>query len=126
MSRELTRPLPRTWWLTRPAYTRFMIRELTSVVVFAYALLLIWVLWSAAGTGSFSALFGFLTSPTSVVLHGLVLGLALYHTVTWIALTPKVMVLWRDDEQIDPALITAATAVSFLLLSGGVAWLVLR
>jgi fumarate reductase subunit C len=126
MSRELTRPLPRTWWLARAAYTRFMVRELTSVAVFAYTLVLIWALWSAGDGGSFSTFFSFLHSPWSVMLHILVLGLALYHTVTWIALTPKVLVLWRDDEQVDPRLIIGANALLFLLLSGVVAWVVLR
>lgn len=125
MSRELTRPLPRTWWLKKTSYLRFMIRELTSLAVFAYALLLIVALWSAGGDPSFSTFYDFLNSPVSVSLHVVVLGLALYHTGTWIALTPKVMVLWRDDEQVDPDVIAGVTAILFLLVTGGVLWLTL-
>jgi fumarate reductase subunit C len=125
MTRELTRPLPRTWWLTTAPYLRFMIRELTSVVVFAYTLLIIWALWSVADSNSFSVFLGFLTSPVSVGLHVVVLVLALYHTWTWIALTPKVMVLWKDDDRVEPDLIAGLTAVAFLAISGVVVWLVL-
>jgi fumarate reductase subunit C len=125
MTKELTRPLPRTWWLRKAPYFQFMIRELTSLVVFAYALVLIWGLWSAAGTGAFSGLHDFLSSPLSVWLHAVALVLALYHTGTWIALTPKVIVLWRDDEQVDPDFIAGVNAILFLVLSGALLWLVL-
>jgi fumarate reductase subunit C len=125
MTKELTRPMPRTWWLRKAPYFQFMIRELTSVAVFAYTLLLIWVLWTAADAGSFSAFHDFLRSPLSVWLHVVVLLLALYHTGTWIALTPKVMVLWRDDEQVEPDFIAGVTSILFLLVSGVLVWLVL-
>ncbi|HUF15117.1 MAG TPA: fumarate reductase subunit C [Acidimicrobiia bacterium] len=125
MTKELVRPLPRTWWLRKTPYFQFMIRELTSLVVFAYTLVLIWGLWSAAGTEAFSRLYDFLSSPLSVWLHAVALVLALYHTGTWIALTPKVIVLWRDDEQVDPDFIAGVNAILFLVLSGALVWLVL-
>jgi fumarate reductase subunit C len=125
MTKQLTRPMPRTWWLRKAPYFQFMIRELTSVAVFAYALLLIWVLWTATDAGSFSEFYDFLRSPSSVWLHAVVLLLALYHTGTWIALTPKVMVLWRDDEQVEPDFIAGVTGILFLLVSGVLVWLVL-
>lgn len=125
MTKELTHPLPRTWWLKKAPYFWFMIRELTSVAVLAYALLLIWVLWSAGDSASFSALNMFLSSSLSISLHVVVMVLILYHTGTWIALTPKVMVLWREDEQVDPNLIAGATLIVFLVVTGAVVWLVL-
>ena len=125
MTTELTRPLPRSWWLQKGAYFQFMIRELTSLAVLAYTLLIVWALWSAAASEAFSTFFDFLKTPLSVWLHMVVLTLALYHTGTWIALTPKVMVLWRDDEQVDPDVIAGANGILFLAISTGVLWLVL-
>jgi len=124
MTKQLTRPLPRTWWLRKAPYLKFMIRELTSVAVFAYTLLLIWALWSAADAGSFLGFYDFLRTPLSVWLHAVVLLLALYHTGTWIALTPKVMVLWRDDEQVEPDFIAGVNGILFLFVSGVLVWLV--
>lgn len=125
MSRELTRPLPRTWWLRKAPYFQFMIRELTSLAVFAYTLLLIWALFAAGGQSTFAAFYEFLESPLSVWLHGLVLVLALFHTGTWIALTPKVMVLWQDDEPVDPQFVAGLNGALFLVITGGVLWLTL-
>lgn len=124
MTKQLTRPLPRTWWLRKAPYLKFMIRELTSVAVFAYTLLLIWALWSAADAGSFLGFYDFLRTPLCVWLHAVVLLLALYHTGTWIALTPKVMVLWRDDEQVEPDFIAGVNGILFLFVSGVLVWLV--
>jgi fumarate reductase subunit C len=125
MTTELTRPLPRNWWLQKVAYFQFMIRELTSLAVLAYTLLIVWALWSAADKETFLTFFDFLATPLSVWLHMVVLVLALYHTGTWIALTPKVMVLWQDDEQVDPNVIAGANGILFLAISGLVLWLVL-
>lgn len=125
MTRELSKPLPRNWWLKKAAYFQFMMRELTSVAIFAYTLLVIWALWSAAEVGAFSTFYTFLSGSLSVWLHMVILGLALYHTGTWIALTPKVTVLWKDDERVDPDLIAGATSILFLMISGAVIWLVL-
>ena len=125
MTQELRRPLPRSWWLRKAPYFQFMMRELTSLAVLVYALLLIWALWSAADDGTFSSLFAYLQTPLSVWWHVVVLVLALYHTGTWIALTPKVMVLWRDDERVDPDVIAGANGILFLAVSGVVLWLVL-
>ena len=126
MTRELNRPLPRNWWLKKAAYFQFMMRELTSLAVFAYALLVIWALWSAADAEAFSTFYTFLSSSLSVWLHVAILTLALYHTGTWIALTPKVMVLWRDDERVDADVIAGTTSILFLMISGAVMWLVFR
>ena len=125
MTRELSRPLPRNWWLKKAAYFQFMMRELTSVAVLAYALLVIWALWSAADAGAFSRFYTFLSSSLSVWLHLVILVLALFHTGTWIALTPKVTVLWRGDERVDPDLIAGVTSILFLIVSGTVIWLAL-
>lgn len=125
MSRELTRPLPRTWWLRSGPYFQFMVRELTSLAVLAYAGLVVWALWAAGDRTAFSAFYEALSSPLSVWLHAVALALSLYHTGTWIALTPKVLVLWRDDERIDPDLIAGLNGVLFVAVTGAVLWLAL-
>lgn len=123
MTRQLHRPLPRSWWLRKPAYFQFMVRELTSLGVAAYAGLMIWAL--LASSGDLGGFWDFLNSPLSVWLHMALLVLAFFHTGTWIALTPKVLVVWREDERLEPDVIAGANAVLFLAISGALIWLVL-
>ena len=121
----LERSLPRSWWLKRPGYFWFMVRELTSLAVFAYAVLLILALRSIGNGDSFAAFYEALSSPVSVWAHGAILLLALFHTGTWIALTPKVLVLWNNDEPVEPDVVAGANGILFLAVSGLLLWLVM-
>ncbi len=126
MDRQYVRPFPRTWWLQKWTYLGFMIRELTSIFVAGYAVFLLVILWRADNPSSFSGVFDALNSPVSVVVHVITLAVVLFHTVTWINLTPKVLVVFRGDEQISPTLIAALNYIAWLVLSGLIAWLALR
>jgi fumarate reductase subunit C len=103
-----------------------MVRELTSLAVLAYTGLMTWALFaSSGGAAGFSGFLDFLGSPLSVWIHMIVLVLALFHTGTWIALTPKVLVLWHDDERVEPDVIAGVNAILFLAITGVVLWLVM-
>lgn len=125
MVRQYTQPLPRFWWLQKANYFSFMVRELTSLAVFAYAVFLVLLMWQAADKVSFSALYDALAGPWSIAIHLVILVLALFHTGTWIALTPKVLVLWRGDERVDPDFVAGVNGIGWLAISGLVIWLVL-
>ena len=125
MTPELLHPLPKTWWLRKQSYLLFVIRELTSLAVFSYAILIITAMWKATDDSSFTTFFEFLMSTTSVLIHIGLLILAIVHTFTWIALTPKVMVVWQDDERVEPDVIAGANGILFLVISGVVLWVVL-
>ena len=125
MPTQYVRPLPRLWWLQKANYFSFMVRELTSLAVFAYAAFMVLLMWQAVDEGSFSALYETLRSPWSISFHALAMVLALFHTGTWIALTPKVLVLWRDDERVDPDFVAGVNGIGWLVVSGLVIWLVL-
>ncbi len=126
IDRHYVRKLPATWWLRKPTYLLFMLRELTAVFVVAYAIFLMVTIGRSDEVGSFAGLFDALDSPLGLVVHLIVLAVLLFHTITWINLTPKVVVLFRDDEQVDPRLVAGANYVGWVVASVVVAWLVLR
>jgi fumarate reductase subunit C len=123
-SKELIRTMSPTWWLKNPAYTRFMIRDFTSVFIAGYCVFLIVLLYRAnQDVASFQAFYGSLRSPLSIVLHLIALLFAVYHSVTFFNLTPRVMVVYRGDERVPDATIATthyvlwfvATVVLFAL-----------
>jgi fumarate reductase subunit C len=126
MPEEYVRPLPKSWWLRKPTYFAFMVRELTSVFVAGYAVFLLVLVRWAADLEAFGRFFRALRSPWSVALHLVGLAMVLFHTITWINLTPKVLVLWRGEERVSPALIAASNYLAWLVVSGVVAWVALR
>jgi fumarate reductase subunit C len=121
---EYHRPMPATWWLHNTHLTLFMIRELTSVFVAGYAVFLMVMLYRyGQGRQAFHAFFETLKSPWSIALHLVVLAFVLFHAITWLNLTPKVVIVWRGEEKVPPAAIAGAHYGLWLVLSLAVFWL---
>ncbi len=100
LTKEYIRPMPATWWLKNPAYTKFILRELSSVFIAAYCVFLMVLLYRSKDAGSFSALYEALKSPLSVVLHLIVLLFAVYNSVTAMHAAPRIVKLYKGDEQV--------------------------
>ena len=97
----------------------FMIRELTCVFVAGYAVFLMVLLYQAGrGPEAFRDFYhSVLLHPLSIVLHLIVLAFVVFHSVTWLNLTPKVMIVWRGEEKVPPAAIAGGHYVLWLVLS---------
>ena len=117
--KDYVRTVPSTWWLKKKTYVLFMVRELTCVAVGAYALFLLALAWRAGDANAFEAL---LRSPLLIGLQIAALPLALFHSITWINLTPKVMVIFRGEEKVSPALIAGVNYLGWVVISGIVFW----
>jgi fumarate reductase subunit C len=123
-TKEYVRPIPSTWWLHNHHLTLFMVRELTSVFVAGYAVFLMVMLYRAGqGREAFHGFYEALKSPVSIVLHLIVLAFVLFHAVTWLNLTPKVVIVWRGEEKVPPAVIAGAHYVLWLIVSVLVWWI---
>jgi fumarate reductase subunit C len=109
MPKPYIRKVPAAWWLKKSAYFYFMLRELTAVVMAAYCVLLLVMLWCLKqGSVQYANLLDLLQTPWSIALHFLACVAALYHTYTWFALAPKVLVIRLGEEKVPPGLLIAA------------------
>ena len=123
-------PLPRqksnTWWNQRWAYRIVLLRELSSVAVAAYVvLLLLLVSQVREGEGAFSSHVDVLTSPLLWIVHLVILAFAQLHSSTWFALTPKALPLKLGGRRVPDALITAGAYGAWLAVSAVVLVIVL-
>jgi fumarate reductase subunit C len=125
-AKEYVRPLPRTWWLRKGTWFLFMMRELSSVFVLGYAVFLMVLVARAGDAAVFQQFVQGLHSPWSIGFHLVVLAMVLFHAITWIGLTPTVLVLWRGEKRVNPRLIAAVNYIGWLAVSAAVAWMVLR
>ena len=114
-----------TWWLERPTWILFMVRELTALFIGGYALMLLIMVKKANNPTALADCVESLKSPLWVVLHLITLGMVVYHTVTWFQLTPQAMPVWRGEEKVSPSLIIASNYVAWVVVSGVVAWFAL-
>lgn len=125
--RSYHRPLPLLWWLRTPAYLRFVIRELTSVFIAVYLVLfLILLLRMEAGPAAYGAYLRWLAAPAVVGFHVIALAAALYHSITWLNLTPLALVVRVGGRRLPPSAIIALNVAAWLLISLLLAWLILR
>ena len=117
-TKEYHRPMPATWWLHNRYLLMFMIRELTCLFVAGYAVFLLVMLYRhRQGPEAFHGWFETLKSSGSIALHLIALVFVLYHAVTWFNLTPKVVIIWRGEEKVPPAVIAGAHYALWLVVS---------
>ncbi len=120
-NKDYIRPMPLTWWLTRKTYVLFMVREATCVFVGGYALFLLVLAMRRDDLQAFAAL---LESPILIALQIIALLMVVYHSITWLNLTPKVMVVFRGDERVSETLIAGANYVVWAVVSIVILWIV--
>lgn len=125
-ARPYVRTVPRNWWLRKPAYRRYMLRELTCVLIGAWSgWLAFGMLALARGAQAWQGYLDGLASPAGIVFQLLVLAGALYHSVSWFSLAPRTMPLRLGGKPVPAAWITlahyaAAALAAFVLLLLGV------
>ena len=121
-------PLPSTWFLQRPGYRLFMLREMTSVFLAAYLVfLLVWLYRLGQGPEAFEAMIQAARHPLSIALHLIALAGALYHSITWFNLTPKIMPMYFGEDRVPD--LWAAIFMGYLpwaVVTAGILWAVLR
>jgi len=108
-------PVKATWWLARPAYIKFMVRELTSLFIAGYAAFLVVLMAKADDVAAFQSIMDALKTPVSILLHLIVLGFALFHSITFFNLTPRVLVVQRGEDRLADAAIAGAHYAMWLV-----------
>jgi len=118
------RPLGRyTWWAQQRRYIRYMLREVSSLFIGIFSIVLVCGLYRLSqGEAEFNSWRETLWN-NGFVLSIIVLLFALYHSVSWFSVTPKAMPLTFSGKRIAPEIIIAAHWLLWLLSSVFV-WLV--
>jgi fumarate reductase subunit C len=117
------RRMPIFWWLGKGAYTKFIVRELTSLGVAYTALLLLALAWSLGrGAESYQALLNWLARPWVLALNILAFLALLFHTVTWLNLAPKALVLKVGGRRLSDRAVIAAHYLAWIAASALVVW----
>ena len=115
------------WWLKDRAYTKFVLREMTSVFVAFFAMLYLWQLRAVAeGPDAYARFMARLKTPPFLILDAVALLFVLFHTVTWFNLTPTAMVVRVKGKRVPDRIVAGSNYVVWVILSGIVAWIFTR
>jgi len=121
MRRPYVRPMT-GWWRRDPFFVRYMWREATALAVAAYAMVLLFGVWSLSqGEAAFNAWLQALQSAPAIALHLVLLAAMVYHTLSWFEIMPKTMpMLFVRGQRVAPRTITriglAAAALASIAL----------
>ena len=120
------RPVPAAWWLKKRVYFLFILRELTSVFIAIYLILLFLLLYRLSnGQESYENYLSFLAAPGMIAFHALALIAALYHTFTWFRLVPNIQVIRIGENRVPAIAIVAPLFIGWIVISAIIAWIVL-
>lgn len=115
------------WWLGRWPYLRFILRELSSIAVaLAVLLTLLQIRALLAGPQAYARFQQTLRSPIVVLFSVVAFFFVLFHSITWFNLGPKAMAVRVRGKRIPDLFLAAPNYVVWAVVSGVVAWLVLR
>jgi fumarate reductase subunit C len=111
------------WWLESWRYTRFVLRELTSLCVAWTSLVLIGLAWAVQGGSAALASFAaWIDSPWVAAINVLALGGLIFHSVTWFALAPRAMAARLGDRRVPDGVIVAVNLAAWVVVSAALVW----
>lgn len=112
------------WWLESWRYTRFVVRELTSVCV-AWTALVLMAYVGAAGLGAeaLATFVSWMGAPWLVAWHVVVLAGLVYHSVSWFSLAPSAMVVRVGGRRVPASLIVGGNVAAWVVVSAALLWL---
>ena len=115
------------WWLWRWAYLKFILRELSSVFVAYFVVLILLQLHALRqGPEAYAAFQAWLKTPWVLALNAISLVFVLFHTITWFNLAPRAMVVRMRGKRMPDRWVAGSNYVAWLVVSVVAAWLVLR
>ena len=115
------------WWLKKGSYAAFMLRELTSVSVAFFAVVLLWQVRAVVeGPEAYARVMARLQTPLFLALDVFAFLLILFHMVTWFNAAPAAMVVRVRGKRVADWVLAGSNYVAWVLLSIVVAAILLR
>ena len=110
--------LPPTWWLKKPAYLLFMLRELSSVFIAVFLVVfLVQIYQLTKGPAAYAAFVQQLRSPGWIFFHIVTLVFAVLHSVTWFQSTAIVMPLRLGEHEVPRRMVFALNIGAWVAVS---------
>lgn len=117
---------PIFWWVHKWVHAKFILRELTSVAVAFYGLVLLFQIRALTqGPEAYADFLAWLQTPISIILHAVAFLSVLFHCITWFNLAPRALVVRIGKKRIPDAVIAASNYVAWVVVSVAIVWLML-
>ena len=116
--------IPIFWWVMQRSYMKFIMRELTSVLVTYASLLLLAQVWVLGREPeAYQRFQALLAHPLTLGFHVLVLAGLLFHTVTWLNLAPRALAVRLGGRRVSKKTVLVAHYLGWAAASALILWL---
>jgi len=118
--------MPIFWWVRKWVHARFVLRELTSLSVAFYALVLLFHIRALSqGPEAYASFSAWLRTPGFIVLHAIAFLFVIFHSVTWFNLAQKALVIRVGKTRIPGSVIVGVNYFAWAVFSLAMAWMIL-
>jgi fumarate reductase subunit C len=115
------------WWLGRPSYLVFILRELSSFFVAWFVVFtLLQIRALSQGEDSYQRFLAFSKTPAVLLMNVIALFFVVLHAITWFKLAPQAMVVRLRGQRVPAAWIAGPNYAAWALASALVAWIILK
>lgn len=115
------------WWLSRWAYVKFILRELSSIFVAWFVVYLLLLIRAVSqGDAAYRGFLDWSAKPLVMAVNAVTLAFVVLHAVTWFNLAPQAMIVHVRGKRVPGALIAASNYAAWVVASAVVAWLLVR
>src|SRR5262249_45462531 len=115
------------WWLARWPYLRFILREISSVfVAWFVVILLLQIRALSRGPEAYAQFDRWLRNPVVVLLNVTALFFVVFHAVTWFNLAPSAMAVRVRGKRVPSFLIAGSNYAAWVVISLVIAWFLMR
>ena len=109
---------PTSWYFRMPRYMRYMVREITSIFIGIWSVIvLVGLARLSEGQAQWEGFLAALKTPGSVVFQLLTLAFALYNSFTWFNVAPKALPLQFGDDMAPDSVVASGHYVVWVVLS---------
>ena len=118
--------MPILWWTKQTRYFLFIIRDLTSLAVAYFAIILLFLIRSLSqGQEAYNEFIVLLKSPTLMLLSMVAMCGLIFHSITWFNLAPKAIVIKLGKRRVPDVLIVLANYAGWVVITVVIGWILL-
>lgn len=115
------------WWMGQRHYTKFILRELSSVAVAWFVILTLLLIRALRnGPEAYERYMHRLASPVMIGFNLIAVCFVLLHTITWFNLAPQAMAVRVRGKRVPEFLVAAPNYALWVVASVAIAWFLLR
>jgi fumarate reductase subunit C len=114
------------WWVQKPSYFAFIMRELSCLFV-AWFVVYLLMLVRAIGEGeaAYQAFLAWSAGPGVLLVNLVGFGFIVYHAITFFVAAPQALVVHVGRKRVPSILVGAAHYLGWMVVSAVVAWVVM-